>query len=225
MNSEKLNTTLVEQEEDNQERARSQFKRVGEKALEQVSNLRDANDLLAEGYMNTYSFAKKNRTTSNTINKRKDSLGIDGTLCKGKNDRIICLLSPEDQERIAEKLPKEAPEGYSSIKDFAKRIKRSIAYLQSKMDELGIDGEEFKVDSGRPALFISQEDQERIIDVLPNEAPKGFSSVAEFAKKIGIDRNNVYTKMRELKIEGEKFKANGGSIICFSFSRRPREDY
>jgi superfamily II DNA or RNA helicase len=182
-----------------------------------------------EGYVSAYAFAETLNMTDPTVKKVVRRYGIE-TEIHNFSGKVGMSLGPEAQARlqeINESLYVAPPEGYVSIKRFAKELGIHKNTLQSRITEHGIRTETYRfttvVTSGLSPK--SQEELRRIQAEYPTPAPEGYESVSQFTRKTGIDRKTLGSLVteNEIEIEQHTFAGNTGASLSPAAQTRIKE--
>jgi superfamily II DNA or RNA helicase len=129
-------------------------------------------------------------------------------------------FSPETQQVIRELgiTPLEQiPEGYASVKAFARELGVSENKLTRNIGQYDIPTERFKVRTA-PGACLSPEAQEqiRVLDLSGWPLPEGYVSVSDYAKELQTGHSHLMKQLRELDLEPDKYNVDGVLRFCLS---------
>lgn len=168
-------------------------------------------------YVSVNSLSKIHGISLPTIYRMVERLEEEGQEIKIHKikGRDVRALSAEQYElflQAPELKIEQAPEGYTSITAFAKKLGIEYKEFAAFIKQVKAEGEVFEIyrfGSSVVTDALSPEQQEKIANLPqfsgPPTAPEGFMTIKEFINEHGLNASKVSTAMRRLKKEGENF--------------------
>ena len=216
MSPEKRTTSQSERVESMQEK---EFIKIGKAAL--------SIEKAPEDFLSISGMSRQLGVDKNTIKKRVEALGFEGTIYKDKTgSNNTTFFSPTEQQQIIELLEKSVPaktppENYLNINELAAEMNIDPATLKKRAKHLLDDyGEPFKSKNGKKALYFSPDNQEKIYSSLANYlladvAPEGYLTVNAIAKNNNVTFKVIDKQVKLLGITGTHYRDDNGRDFVF----------